>query len=281
MTKKETTIKRSVQDIVELQRKRRMIIQNRISCSNRNKANICARLTYNSYQDEKTRKAMWTKAGKIFKIIDENKDLKKLKIQIQEITQDQKITEHLMAILFIIAIAKRSISEYNKGQKVIEAEMEEAVQKLPIHEWWASERGRAGLGLAILIGEIGDLSNYDCPAKVWKRMGVAVIDGVRQGGLSKNAPAELWIEHGYVKRRRSVLHLIGDSLMKGNGASGHYKLIYNECKKKETKKLLKQWIKDGNKKETFKPGHAHNCAVRYMEKMLLKDLWNKWHKKSA
>jgi hypothetical protein len=106
------------------------------------------------------------------------------------------------------------------------------------------------------------------------------MEGVRQGGLAKGSSAEQWIEHGYNKRRRSVVWTIGDSLIKTNkddkGDPGFYKKIYNERKEYETKNLTKTAKKA---KEKFKPIVVHRKAQRYMEKRLLRDLWNEWNKK--
>jgi len=167
-----------------------------------------------------------------------------------------------------------SLIEY---RLTLEKQMSQDAAKLPISNWWTDERGRGLLGLAIIIGEAGDLSGYENPAKLWKRFGVAVLDGARQGGLTKNAKAEEWIEHGYNKRRRSVLWTIGDTLLKTNGKTGRYKKIYDKRKEFENKRLKKEWIEQGKKEKTYKSMKAHRRAQRYMEKRLLRDLWNVWN----
>jgi len=123
--------------------------------------------------------------------------------------------------------------------------------------------GAASLGS--IIGEAGDLSVYANPAKLWKRMGLAVMGDVRQGGLPKGAPAELWIEHGYSRQRRSRMWLIGDAIIKRNGNEGPYRSLYL---------ARKQYEIDRNPE--IKPIVAHRRAQRYLEKRLLRNLWRAW-----
>lgn len=66
--------------------------------------------------------------------------------------------------------------------------MEALAAILPVWERWAKNvRGFGARSLATLVAEIGNPDDYARVARVWKRMGVAVIDGVRQGGLNKSA----------------------------------------------------------------------------------------------
>jgi len=231
------------------------------------KAFISRIVGYNSFQDEKERKQKGVLSNKIFKSIIECKE---------PIEGYEKET----------AIAKNASLAINAGldglaleRKDVEKRMAYLAEQLPVHDWWVSEKGRAVGGLSVIIGESGNLSDYENPAKVWKRFGLAVMEGVRQGGLAKGSSAEQWIEHGYNKRRRSVVWTIGDSLIKTNkddkGDPGFYKKIYNERKEYETKNLTKTAKKA---KEKFKPIVAHRKAQRYMEKRLLRDLWNEWNK---
>jgi transposase len=58
-----------------------------------------------------------------------------------------------------------------------EKEMEKAAKTLPVYAWIESIRGAGALGLATIIAEAGDLSNYATPPKLWKRLGFAPYDG--------------------------------------------------------------------------------------------------------
>jgi len=146
-------------------------------------------------------------------------------------------------------------------------------QQLPAWSWVEARRGFGALGLGQIVGEAGNISDYADPAKLWKRMGLAVINGERQRRV---ADADLAREHGYSPRRRAVMFCLGDSMIR---AKGVYYPFYSERKAHE---LERPWCGScrpaGSKKprEHCTPGHAHNRARRYMEKRMLRDLWRAW-----
>jgi hypothetical protein len=139
-----------------------------------------------------------------------------------------------------------------------ERRLKELAQKLPIWEWWDSIHGLGALGLATIIAETGDLSNYTNPAKVWKRMGVAVINGERQ----RKKKGDEALEQGYSPRRHAVIWVVADSLLKKQNT---YKELYVTRKTYQAEKWPDR-----------KKGHWHNEARRYVGKRLLRDLWRAW-----
>jgi hypothetical protein len=143
--------------------------------------------------------------------------------------------------------------------------MEEAAEHLPVWETFGEPiRGFGRASLAVIVGEAGDLSIYSNPAKLWKRMGVGIVDGIRQGGLAKNASKEDWIKHGYSRQRRSRMWNIGDALIKSN-RDGEYRTLYLQRKEYELAR-----------DPEMKPIKAHRRAQRYLEKRLLRNLWAAW-----
>jgi hypothetical protein len=163
-------------------------------------------------------------------------------------------------------------------------EMERLARLLPA--WEGFGEGVKGFGarsLAVIVGEAGDLSHYTNPAKLWKRMGLAVMAGLRQGGLRKSASAEEWIAHGYSARRRSFMWVIGDGLIKYQSA---YREVYLARKEIERAKAIAAGltvapaakIPAKRKAEFMSDGHVHRRAQRYMEKRLLRDLWRSWRR---
>lgn len=153
----------------------------------------------------------------------------------------------------------------DKRRKEIESQMRDAAGSLRVWPFVEKIRGFAALGLAIIVGEAGDIGTYANPGKLWKRFGVAPLDGKAastwrsKGGLS----SEQWETFGYCPRRRSALFTIGDSLIKCNNSD--YRKIYDERKAYEA----------ARNPEMTKL-HAHRRAQRYMEKRLLLDLWKAW-----
>jgi hypothetical protein len=145
-------------------------------------------------------------------------------------------------------------------------QMEKLAQQLPVWSFVEPVRGFGAASLAVIVAEAGDLSEYSSEAKLWKRMGLAVLDGVRQGGLGKNAGADAWIEHGYSPQRRSRMWNIGDTLIKGN-REGKYRTAYLRRKEYEL-----------SREPEMPKIKAHRRAQRYMEKRLLRDLWRAWRR---
>lgn len=149
--------------------------------------------------------------------------------------------------------------------------------QMPVREWMESVSGLSPRFLAMIVGEAGNEPGaFKSVSALWKRMGLAVIDGERQRRVTGDAA----IIHGYVARRRSLMWNIGESIIKQQvrnpkgddgkplgdpQAIGYYGAVYLERKAYELTK-------------TDKPIIAHNRAKRYMEKRLLRELWKAWRK---
>lgn len=193
-------------------------------------------------------------------------------------------TEEFKEYEAIILVAVNSRAPTDAFEKIATKEMERLAGSLPVwSEFGEQIRGFGARSLAVIIGEAGDLSNYSTHSKLWKRMGLAVMDGVRQGGLRKAATKETWIAHGYSPVRRSRMFVIGDTLIKSNG-NGVYRSAYLARKQYERVRANDTGlvvapaakIPAKRKDEFMSDGHVHLRAQRYMEKRLLRDLWKAW-----
>lgn len=149
----------------------------------------------------------------------------------------------------------------HKQKLLQERQLGKLAMQLPVWPWVESVRGFGAIGLGQIIAETGDLCRYPSPAKVWKRMGLAVIDGKRQRKVLDKDEA---IVQAYTPRRRAIMHVIGDSLIKGND-EGTYRTTYLERKEYEREMHPE-----------FADMVTHKRALRYMEKLLLKHLWQTW-----
>lgn len=176
-------------------------------------------------------------------------------------------SEHYTSVAFLLPI-RASIKETRMG---VEKHLASLALQLPVANWWCSFKGLGLLGLALIVGEAGDISGYSTPAKLWRRFGLAVFHGTAQGhvksfngryGRAMGADA---IEHGYAPARRSVMWTIHDSMFKSQGPDAALRRLYDERKNYE---LLR-----GTEK-----GTAHRRAGRYVEKRLLLMLWQEWRK---
>lgn len=161
----------------------------------------------------------------------------------------------------------------------VEKELRLLGKRLPIWEAWAKGvRGIGALGLAQIVAEAGGrLSRFGSVEKLWMRFGVG-IDPVL-GGIQRRVPGA---SAGYSPRRRAVLHVIGDAAMK---AGGPYREIYlarkafevNKAEAAGLKVVPAREIPEGTPSVDYMSrGHIHNRALRYSEKLLLRDLWKKW-----
>lgn len=171
---------------------------------------------------------------------------------------------------------------------VYEKDMVKAVKRLPVYAWAKGVKGFGDISLATIVGECGDIGTYRSVSAVWKRMGVAVIAGKRQGNPGAGASAEDWIEHGYNAQRRSVGYVAREHVIGGMGkwrpdfGSGladatYYQRIYAERARLECVKLGMPLTCSDKGKESYKK-HVSNRAHRYVEKRLLKHLYLEWRR---
>lgn len=161
-----------------------------------------------------------------------------------------------------------------------EQKMERLAMSLPVWPWVESVKGLGALGLAIIVGEAGDLSNYRNPAKLWRRFGLAVLDGKAQRKCRDAAEAE---KQGYNPRRRSAMWTIADSLLRQENV---YSVLYAERRKYEYERNPEFYkgtrVKKASKRnpepvEVAKvTKHCDLRARRYAEKRMVRDLWRAW-----
>jgi hypothetical protein len=165
------------------------------------------------------------------------------------------------------------------------SEMERLAKKLPVAWFAENTRGLGLLGLAIIVGEAGDLSKYPTKGHLWSRLGLAVHDGIRQGriplGLTQEARKAAWIEQRYNPRRRARIFTVGSAIKFATG--GPYNQAYRDRKvylkeRAEVEGLIvvPEAKIPKNKDGYISLGHIDNGARRYAEKKMIRDLWNAW-----
>ncbi len=174
--------------------------------------------------------------------------------------------------------------EAGEHRAAIEKQLKRLVKQTHVYDWMIETPGFGPMGLAQIIGEAGDLGLYANPAKLWKRMGVGLIsNGQRQQCFTDKDKA---IEAGYNPRRRSVMFVIGDSMIK---AQGPYRELYLARKIYEAEKAVAAGkivlpaakIKKADVATSMSEMHIHRRAQRYMEKRLLRNLWRAWRHQSG
>lgn len=217
--------------------------------------------------------------------------------------ENAAVASALAADLEVVA---RGIEGFVAARNVVEKEMERGAMSLPIWNAWGKQvRGFGAKGLAIIIAEAGDLSQYPKKGHLWKRFGLAPFGGRAystwriKGGLT----ADDWTEAGYSPMRRAdAFACIAEPLIK---ARGHYKDVYDlrvvhEYVKaiergltpaSSTAATVKNWA-DAGKPQLLKvaridpkihisAAHINARANRYMTKIFLRDLWREWNREKA
>ncbi|QWY83253.1 hypothetical protein [Rhizobium phage RHph_X2_25] len=193
----------------------------------------------------------------------------------------------------------------DKQQGEYEKELVRSVKKLPIYQWAKGVKGFGDLSLACIIGEASgygketgefySVGDFKSVSALWKRMGLAVLNGHRQGAPGKGATAEDWIVEGYSKTRRSVMWNVGNSLILSMGkfrpmfgedidANNEYtelQKVFANRARYEAERLPHKCgsaIKESKTGKDSYTLHAANRAKRYTEKRLLRMLYAEWRR---
>ena len=188
-----------------------------------------------------------------------------------------------------IEMYRQAMSPLIEDRHRLEKEMRRMARGLSVWESFAGDvAGLGDLGLAVIVGECGDLVNYDNPAKVWKRLGLAPYNGKAASswrGAKPGLTAEEWTGMGYSPARRAEIYsCVGDPLFRAQTVAskrdggGHseidtqkacaapYRTVY-DARRARTAETHPDWTK----------AHSHNDALRIMTKALVRDLWCAWN----
>jgi hypothetical protein len=250
-----------IEEIRELHTRNQMTIRNVNRINNSFSGTVRWALGYDPFdEDEKAKAEIIKSAQKVVKFLKTGND------------RPMDVSEEDMEMLRQTYIAtEASVVPLNGLRKSIESEMKKKARKLDIYPWVNGIYGLSEYGLAQIIGESGDLSNYKSVAAVWKRFGLACDETGRRQGLvpssvTGEARKQMYIDDGYVPRRRSIMYCIGESIVKVN--KGTYNAHYKRRKDYENARTDERAPKSKM--------HAHKRAMRYATKMLLKDLYLEW-----
>ena len=168
-------------------------------------------------------------------------------------------------------------------RKLCEKQMEHLMEQLPVFEWCEAIRGIGALGVATIIAETGDLSNYPNVAKVWKRLGFAPYDGLagsswkRDSWRPRTLSKEEWIENPFSGQRYALIFQVGLWLRnaqwigksKTDDGKGKPNGLYGEI-------YAKRRAHTAAAHPDWSDGHADKDAIRVMMKEFLKRLWLAW-----
>lgn len=186
-----------------------------------------------------------------------------------------------------------AVDQFKNIEKIYEKQMLKIGKQLPLHDWFTTIDGCGSLSFCLLLAETGNLSNYANPAKVWKRMGLAVENGEAHKNRKGNGNGSEGKSTGYSKRRRMIAHRISEAIVK---KGTYYQDIYLKRKQYEAerdeegynklfvetkKKSMLIHYKSKLNQERIKNGQAPVFVIdlrakRYMVKRVIRDFWIEW-----
>lgn len=190
-------------ELVVLQRQRMFCIKQQ-SRANRSIESYIARLHgFHTGLEEKERKRIFKAAADLRKAVEGG-------AEDQQLVGNQAINV-LRSLILASAIGRQ---QWDELRTETEKTMRAKARELPVWPWVEEVKGLSDLGLAVIVGEAGGaLSNYRSPPALWKRMGLAVLAGNRQGAPGAGATAKDWIVHGYNRTRRSEIWNFCDDMI--------------------------------------------------------------------
>jgi hypothetical protein len=248
-----TDFSAACRELQSLQRRRVSVMKFRIAIGNQLRATVATSLGYFGGMEEKDREAAWTKAAEVIEQIDAG--------------DDTICDSDRSCVSSIILITQSTREGLDAEDKLLCKAIEKQAAQLPVAKWVEGVRGFGLKSLGTIIGETGDLSLYANPAKVWKRLGLAPFNGKMpstwRSGKEGKLSSEEWSAIGYSPRRRSVMYVIGESLVKQN--DGDYRKRYDEAK-----------AAIAAAHPDYSKGRCHNHGMLLCVKRLVRDLWKQW-----
>jgi hypothetical protein len=186
--------------------------------------------------------------------------------------------------------ARAVVAQYEEIEKSIERVLVREAKRHFMADWISAQRGIGLPGFARLLGVTGNIDRFPTVSKLWKYLGLHVVDG----HAPKRVKGESWthtdctfghlltckegcttdhhpncvpggIGNAYAPQGRVVCHQLGEAIVKV-GAGGPYRRAYDQ-KKAYYESERPDWTQ----------ARRHNAAMRYAVKELVKNLWIEWH----
>lgn len=274
-----------IDELIQLQRLLQTVIRSKTAMINQTKAivrsDICTDADYEDDNDTARETAFGKKPRKLTKDAQ-----KRVADELKTIKGDPAHRLHNMVMTY-----GANEERFEAQQAEIEKAMSKLARKLPAYAWVKSVKGLGDKSFATLVGECGDIGSYKSVSAVWKRLGLAVMDGKRQGAPGEGATAQDWVDHGYSGKRRSVSWNARNQIIGGMGlwrpAFGEdvqanpelteYQRVFAERARYEAEKLGVP-VKCSDKGRESYSKHVINRAMRYTEKRMLKHLYLAWRR---
>ena len=186
--------------------------------------------------------------------------------------------------------ARHVVREYEAIERAIDRELTKLAKQHFMADWIAQQRGIGLPGFARLLGVTGNIDRFSTVSKLWKYLGLHVVDGhaprrekgvawthtACTGGHMEKCKQDCTTDHhpncspfgvgnAYSPQGRVICHQIGEAIVKVGG-DGPYRRAYDQ-KKAYYESERQEWTQ----------ARRHNAAMRYAVKELIKNLWIEWH----
>lgn len=268
----DVSVESAIEQIVELQVRRRFYISTTNKVTNAGGALVRRALGWRADGGEAGRTAINNRASRVVAAAMNGKPPH---------ADDADVFGIVQSDLEMLA---QMIKPADDARAKIEKDMKRLVRVLPAYAWVIDVKGLGDLGFAVIVGEAGDIGNYQNPAKLWKRLGLAPIE---KGGETKAASTwrrtggldgDDWTAAGYSPKRRAEIYaVVAQPLFRAQTGKvdedtgevlkepGRYRVIYDQ-RRARTAETHADWTK----------AHSNMDGLRIMSKRLIVDLWSEW-----
>lgn len=175
--------------------------------------------------------------------------------------------------------ATKIVKELKSVESGVNRQLESLMKRHPLREWIERTPGIGLGGIARVLGVTGSLDNFPNIAKLWAYLGMHVVDGIapkRKRGQKAN-----WSADG-----RKICYQLADAIVKQRNSPyrAHYdtkKAEYLERERTGASECPFGQVHKDKSGKVFKCGlaHAHNAAMRYAVKQMLKEMWAEWRRR--
>lgn len=270
-----------VTELVDLQRIRRFCIVSQSRSDRAVESLIASWIGYSASAEAADRKKLFARAKAIRLGVEKGKD--------GHAAVETHSHHAILPLIPLILQSAASRDPWTDMRRNAEKRMAELARQLPVHGWAKAIKGFGDLSLGIVVAEaripIGD---YHTVSGLWKRMGLAVINGERQRKKTNKADAAL---HGYSPVRRAEMWAcFSDSMFRhqwraannetGESArpNGPYGEVYARRRAHTAQRIEQTADLPVDSPDKWTLGRCHNDARRVMTKALLRDLWVEWRR---
>lgn len=194
-------VQHTIDQIIELQRQRVLCIRSQSRCDRSIESTIARTIGFRVDMESADRLALYKRAAAARKAVEKTQ------------MPHADVPESLVPLVLLSA---ESRAPWDRYRPQVEAAMSREAKTLPGYTFVKNVKGFGDLGFAIIVGEAGDLGSYRTQYRLWKRLGLGVIDmpdgtAVRQQKRLDPEQAKL---HGYNPRRRAEMWTLGDSMFR-------------------------------------------------------------------